>query len=96
MKALILAALLATAATAMAQAEDNCLIIESYARTVMDARQGGISLKDAMATTEKGDKLGPRIIISAYSKTRYRTEKFKQRAINNFADSVYLECLTIK
>ena len=94
MKVLILAALLATAATA--QAEDNCLIIESYARTVMDARQGGISLKDAMATTEKGDKFTPKIIIAAYNKPHYITKKMKQRTINNFADDTYLDCLKVR
>lgn len=96
MKVLILAvALLSTAAIAQAE-EDNCLIIEDYARTVMDARQGGISLKDVMGTTNEHDKLGPQIIIAAYNKPHYMTERIKDKTINDFANDIYLECLTNK
>jgi hypothetical protein len=98
MKALILAALLATAATAQAEQLKNtsCEVIEVYARTVMDVRQNGVSLKDAMATSDENDTLGPKIIMAAYSKPRYATASIKQRTIDDFADNAYLECLTIK
>lgn len=96
MKALILAvALLSTAATAQAEA-NNCLIIEEYARTVMDVRQGGMSLKIVISTIDEHDKIGHKIVIAAYNKPHYMTASMKQRTIDDFANSAYLECLTNK
>jgi hypothetical protein len=98
MKALILAALLATAATAQAEETkpSDCAVLEVYARLVMDVRQGGASLKEVMNTIEDNDKFGRSIIIAAYSKPQYMTDTMKDKTINDFANSAYLECLTIK
>lgn len=69
-----------------------CDAIESMARSIMEFRQDGFSLKAAMGVL--GDnKTSREMLLNAYKKLLWPTEVGKQRAINQFANKNYLKCL---
>jgi hypothetical protein len=94
MKALLLTvALLATATTAQAEESKGelCLAIESQASKIMEVRQKGVSLKDVLELSQDDYFRG--VAILAYKSPRYNGDAYKQRAITEFANKAYINCL---
>ena len=93
MKYLIVAALLTLSTSAIAEEAKmvTCEEIERLSRAIMDARQAGVAL---VKVTEvmKGSALKP-IVIDAYTRPLWSVDENKERAVNEFANSIYLICL---
>lgn len=103
MKKLILAlAVAGSFTTTIAQAEftadehETCTFFEDLAAKIMDARQTGTAMKDAMqlAIDAKSD-IAMDMVEQAYSEAAYSTEKYQQEAVNEFADKWYGDCYQI-
>lgn len=76
---------------------DSCTAIENMAETIMDRRQSGVKMSILMdIAKESKDKSLSRIItsliIEAYEKPRYNTEKHKRRVIEDFRNNAFLNC----
>jgi hypothetical protein len=92
MKKLILLAALISAPT---YAEDDfCLQMHNVGKTIMDARQKGVSLPTMMQTMSGNLKelLKP-IVVEAYSHPVYTTPSIKKETVDEFANKLHLECL---
>lgn len=78
------------------QAEDQvdwretCDGFSEHAELIMQARQLGISMAEAMGKTDS--KVHEEMIIAAYEKPRYSTDRMQQKAIEDFRDHWYLRC----
>lgn len=99
MKKTLTAISVALAMTAPAYAEDHtCVVFGDLAEAIMEVRQAGISLSDAMriATEDETDKLFIKYIsdkvISAYEYPRFSTEKHKAEIGADFRNSAEVEC----
>jgi hypothetical protein len=69
-----------------------------YAEIVMRLRQQGASMEKLMTLCNEvegqgGKSLARQIIIMAYEESRYSTEQFQQRKIEDFRDVIYLFCV---
>jgi hypothetical protein len=91
MKALILVTLLASPV----MADDFCTNMYSVGKSVMTARQNGVPLPEMMKLLESTDLVGTMqpIIVEAYSHPVYTTQSIRKRTIDEFANSLHLECL---
>lgn len=75
-----------------------CKDMSSYAELVMQKRQNDTPIKTMLLAIEKsGESKGTRelmesIVEDAYSKPAYATKDFKNKSINEYSASVYLEC----
>ncbi len=95
MKKLIIA-LVATALftpVANANIKTRCENMAIIAKNAMSIRQRGDDLSliynDLKPTSQK-------ILLMAYNKPIYSTEKYKQRAIGKFTNMIFVGCLSIK
>jgi hypothetical protein len=83
------------AAGAHAVAEDSwrtlCEEVADLASTTMASRQSGAPMANVMSMSE--DPSFEDIVISAYERPRYTTQEHQQRAIQNFRDEWYLDCV---
>ena len=92
MKTLIAALALMMALSAPAQAEQSvCEKIAGLAESIMDARQSGVSVVDAMGTSG-GSAMIERMIIEAYEAHRYKAEIWQTGEIADFRDKWFLYC----
>lgn len=92
---LIIATLLFSSAThANGPTAEQCKIVAQISKKVMEIRQGGISMIDAMDAME-GNKLGIMLVKDAYSTPSYKTESFKQNAINEFSNKYTAMCFKL-
>ena len=75
-----------------------CKDMSSYAELVMQKRQNNTSIKTMLLAIEQsGESKGTRelmesIVEGAYSKPSYSTKEFKDKSVNEYSASVYLEC----
>lgn len=78
-------------------ANDNCREAYGLAEGIMEYRQEGVmTVVDMMEIAGEQEELGgvmQDLIKEAYSRPSYRTEDHQRRAVNEFANDVYLECL---
>ena len=97
MKKLILAAALTLSFTAFAEESelDLCDELNNLARSVMNARQSGMEMRQLIQIVKENDagELAIEIIIRAYEKPRFSVEKNKQNAIKDFQNEIYLQCI---
>jgi len=99
MKKLLLASLLAASLTPFsANAAIECEDIASLAKTIMDARQSGISLPKLMGAVnnsqdEATKNLGKLIVMDAFESPGFRGAKYKKREINSFENKWMLSCM---
>ena len=70
--------------------KEKCKSISELAEMIMQSRQDGESMAKMIDSTGDGPN---NLIIAAYDKPRYSTKKHQQRTIEDFRDSVYLECV---
>ena len=90
--ALTLAILMALSTTAAAEEEQaNCEQIAELAKSIMTARQKGVSMVEMMGVGEDGS-LTEVIVVDAYEEGRYRVEANQQRRIADFRDEWFMAC----
>lgn len=94
---LLIAAILAGAAmTANAEESvDRCAQPAELAKAIMSARQAGVPLVDVLKIEPGADfaELAKMLAIAAYDKPGFSTEQNRKRAIVDFQNDVYLECI---
>jgi len=94
-------AFLALASPAAAQDTDmidTCSHAAGLAETIMVGRQSGVPVSDALQNVlplipDESRGLMQRIILAAYEHPRFSTEKYQQREITEFQNSVFLSCM---
>lgn len=95
MKKLILAASIMAASFATQASTEKlemCKAISGLAEQVMSSRQAGVDMSE-MYELSKNSKLGQSIIMMAFEKPMYGTEKYKQREVSNFKNLWFKECM---
>ena len=93
MKALtatILALLMALSAPALAKPA-SCEQIADLAKSIMTARQKGVSMVEMMGVGEDGS-LTEVIVVDAYEEGRYRVEANQHRRVADFRDEWFMAC----
>lgn len=77
----------------------SCEVLETLARSIMTARQDGVSMKSMVETategnpnegTVKGTKM---MITDAFNTPRYNSFEYRDKAINEFANKYYRVCV---
>lgn len=69
-----------------------CQPIAEFAKELMDARQAGVPLAQALTVAHHNATMQA-LIISAYRKPRYSTEQYQERAAVDFANDTLVTCL---
>ncbi len=94
MKKLILAVAIIASTSVQAKELSHCERVESISRTIMKNRQADIPLiKMVKAVDSEPVKA---LILMAYKKPLWSTSKRKEKAINKFANDLYMTCLSNK
>lgn len=76
----------------------TCSKAAKVAESLMQARQKGVSLQNAMdamisSYPKTAHKYVRVLVMDAYSSPRYHSEEMQQRAIDEFRDKSHLSCL---
>ncbi|MBD9372782.1 hypothetical protein IB238_09135 [Rhizobium sp. ARZ01] len=91
----ILATFLATSASAQG-IYDDCPGAGKIARRMMEVRQLGVSLTDAMKVAEGADISVREFVVdlvkAAYSEPAYSTGEMQERSVEEFANGIELAC----
>lgn len=74
-----------------AETEDPCPVLGELSGVIMENRQAGTPISKMMSVSPDND-LVTAIILQAYQQPRYSTEKYRQRAIDDFANTVMTAC----
>lgn len=98
MKKLVLTVTLALSTSAfaskpapMSAMTQVCSQIANTARITMTARQAGVSMRSSMELTTEPIIID--IITEAYGHPAYATQKYQDKAIQDFEDKWYLQCV---
>lgn len=77
---------------------DLCKQIDGAAETVMKARQQGVPIAEIYKSTEKADSyvqgLFRMTAKEAYSKPRFSSEEYQQKAVDDFRNEMFMACLS--
>ncbi|WP_435100820.1 hypothetical protein [Arhodomonas sp. AD133] len=84
---------LASPAAAEVDWQETCRIGSDTAENMMLERQSGVSMADQMEGVE-GNVVGERWVIEAYNRPRYHTKEHQRRAIEEFRDWAYKDCIS--
>lgn len=68
-----------------------CQPISEFAKAVMEARQAGVPLAQALKVSTMPTMQA--LIVSAYRKPRYSTEQYREHAAVEFANETLITCL---
>lgn len=79
--------------TSRSGSPELCKANSETARMLMEARQSGALMSKAMATVGSGDEQHRKMIIAAWDSPRYSTPENQQRAVQDFENDVYLQCI---
>lgn len=92
-KLILLTALL----SAPSMAEDFCLQMHNVGKTIMGSRQNGVPLPQLMGLINESEESlrDPlkEITVEAYSQPRYNSKEMQKKAISEFANDLYVQCL---
>lgn len=92
----IIAALAITTFTAQAFAEDKydeCETDYALAEAIMDARQSGVSIVNALKPAP--DDYIREVVRQAYETPRFSSEEFQRRAVSDYAEMAYKVCVEV-
>lgn len=90
-RAITISTFLLIAGTAGAnEAKENCASFSESAEMVMEARQNGLPMREAMAMSDMA--LWNALVQDAYDTPQYQTESVQQRVIRQFGNEVYAMC----
>lgn len=68
-----------------------CTHYKDVAEQVMKTRQAGVDASKMMEVAE-GNPLMQKMIIVAFDTPSYSTEAYKEKAVSDFANEVFLDC----
>ena len=88
----LMAAVLMMGGVFGAQASDNCAPVAELAKSIMRARQSGVSVVKAMQIARE-DKGVQAIVRLAYMEPRYSSDLYRENAATDFETEVYLICV---
>jgi hypothetical protein len=81
---------------------EQCTEIELLANTIMTVRQAGVSMSKIMKSINTVElisendilmnELGTTLIVEAYEMSRFSSESYKKRAIEDFSNKAFLTC----
>lgn len=71
--------------------EDGCAVVHAFAKTVMEARQEGVSLV-TMIGIAGDDSVAKAIVMGAYEKPQYSGEEYRAKEASEFSNDIALEC----
>jgi hypothetical protein len=73
---------------------DLCVVMANAGEVIMKGHQKGYPMKEMMATYSGAGDTIDQLIMVAYDSPRYSTEESQQKAIGEYRDKVYLECVS--
>ncbi len=79
--------------------EEICGATSDYAKSVMDSRQNGVSVKESIENINRKMPQGPiqdyykAIAYKAYSQTKWESKENKDNASVEFSNEIYLSCV---
>lgn len=75
--------------------KETCSSVGELARTIMEKRQAGVSMETLMnaVSMKENNGLVEELVISAYEKSQYNGADYKRKAIAEFRDDAYLQCV---
>lgn len=81
--------------------DEFCNTANSVAEIVMKQRQNGVAMADIYATTsdvkpQLAKDFIRAVIKDAYKKPRFNSPEYKQKAITDFKNEIFLSCLSQK
>ena len=79
-----------------AEDDGRCEKIAELAEMIMGARQEGVPMVDMMKSNSQGEGasgLSRMLIIAAYEKPGFSTKENRSRAVVDFQNDVYLQCV---
>lgn len=89
--------LLALVGTAAAAGDDGrCEKVAELAEMIMNARQEGVPMVAMMKNSSPGEgasDLSRMLIVAAYEKPGFSTKENRRRAVVEFQNDVYLQCV---
>ena len=92
-----LLALLAAPVMASPAMDEFCVKKGALAASIMNGRQGGITLERALEIIEIAEApvvdLARQLVLDAYAKPRFITASVREQAISDFRDHVTLTCI---
>lgn len=96
MKKLLVAALILTAAPALASEpwQENCEAVGDLAHIIMKNRQQGEPLPKMMEIAA-GEPVSEKMVAEAYDQPKYNGEEYKTEAADEFRDRWYLDCYKV-
>jgi len=68
-----------------------CSTFEELAGLIMEHRQLGTPMSKIMKILGS-DKIGRKIVVDAYEETRFSTESYQKKSIENFKNKWFLSC----
>ena len=92
----LLIALTATLTFNSVAADNHCTEIEGLSKAIMGARQANAPMGKMMAIAKRsGFGFAESLVIKAYKRPLFSSSEMKKREAVDFANEVYLECLTV-
>lgn len=98
MKLSALTLIAAVVFTGSAMAEDKtavCDDVNALAESIMGSRQAGVDMAKMMAVAKESgiEKLARVLIIAAYEQPQFHGEDYRRKAVSEFKNKVYLQCI---
>lgn len=74
---------------------EGCKSLEKLAGSVMSARQRGMAMSKMLEIVNEGESndLVNAMVMDAWDKPRYSTEKHQQRAVSDYKDAAFGACM---
>ena len=96
--ALVIAATLISSSAYSATDVDICASVQKFSASVMRHRQQGDSFSRMMKVVSASDhpEVKSKIIISAFDRPRYGSEKYVRESISNFANDMAVSCYKVR
>ena len=95
MKKLLIISTVLLSLNTQASTNSFCERVASLTSSIMEARQNGLGLVDAVKLA-KGDEMIKMFILDAYDTPRMHSETSKTRAVTEFSNKGYALCLRSK
>lgn len=71
--------------------QDWCKLLANVAETIMLCRQEGVPMEQVMDATAIVAFV--EVVIDAYDRPRFSTDELQRKAVSDFRDFYYLECV---
>lgn len=95
--AMTLAMLLAASGADAQLTTKSCQTLSDLAQTIMGARQTGVPLTNMISLVEQNEEpfksIYKTLVMEAYKKPRYHTERMQTSETTDYSNQVLLECL---